>query len=322
MREDDALDGEMRPPQWLRPTDPPPLDQDTVERMLAGALDPQDAPPGYAEVVRVLAAAAAPPTGRELAGEAAAVAGFRSAHRPFDASRRLPVLGRLLGVKALAATIAGAATIGTAAAAATGSLPAPAQRAAHRLLGAAGVPAEATPARPLRPDASPSALPGAVGLCRAWAAGEGGEHGKKLDSTAFDRLATAAGGAEKVPAYCTSLTSPKPSTTTTATRPGAARPGTTAATPDGQLVGTCRAWLDAANHGQPARLGKPVLDRLAAAAGGADKMAGYCTALVAGAASQTGSASPAPTPSAGVPQPSGHGGAGRATPSPRPTPHG
>jgi hypothetical protein len=49
------------------------------------------------------------------------------------------------------------------------------------------------------PDASGAAR---HGLCQAWLAGQGDEHGKRVDSTAFQALATAAGGADQVPAYC------------------------------------------------------------------------------------------------------------------------
>jgi len=49
------------------------------------------------------------------------------------------------------------------------------------------------------PDASG---PARHGLCQAWLAGQGDEHGKRMDSTAFQALAAAAGGAESVPAYC------------------------------------------------------------------------------------------------------------------------
>jgi hypothetical protein len=49
------------------------------------------------------------------------------------------------------------------------------------------------------PDASGAAR---HGLCQAWLAGQGDEHGKRADSTAFQALAAAAGGADQVPAYC------------------------------------------------------------------------------------------------------------------------
>ena len=49
------------------------------------------------------------------------------------------------------------------------------------------------------PDASGAAR---HGLCQAWLAGQGGEHGKRADSTAFQALAAAAGGADQIAAYC------------------------------------------------------------------------------------------------------------------------
>jgi hypothetical protein len=54
---------------------------------------------------------------------------------------------------------------------------------------------------PTGPDASGAAR---HGLCQAWSAGQGGEHGKREGSTAFQALAAAAGGADRVPAYCQS----------------------------------------------------------------------------------------------------------------------
>jgi hypothetical protein len=67
------------------PEDPSPrvatLDPDTAERLLSGRLDPDDAPPGYAEVARLLQAAAAPADATELADEAVAANDFRRAWR-------------------------------------------------------------------------------------------------------------------------------------------------------------------------------------------------------------------------------------------------
>jgi hypothetical protein len=40
------------------------------------------------------------------------------------------------------------------------------------------------------------------GLCQAWSAGRGDENGQRADSTAFQALAAAAGGVDRVPAYC------------------------------------------------------------------------------------------------------------------------
>ena len=52
---------------------------------------------------------------------------------------------------------------------------------------------------PTGPDASGAAR---HGLCQAWLAGQGDEHGKRMDSTAFQALAAAAGGADQIPTYC------------------------------------------------------------------------------------------------------------------------
>jgi hypothetical protein len=49
------------------------------------------------------------------------------------------------------------------------------------------------------PDASGSAE---HGLCQAWSAGQGDDHGKRADAPAFQALAAAAGGADQVAAYC------------------------------------------------------------------------------------------------------------------------
>jgi hypothetical protein len=49
------------------------------------------------------------------------------------------------------------------------------------------------------PDATAAAR---AGLCRAWQAGQGSDHGRRMDSVAFQALADAAGGAGKVASYC------------------------------------------------------------------------------------------------------------------------
>ena len=47
--------------------------------------------------------------------------------------------------------------------------------------------------------------PNLEGLCQAFLSGNGGEQGGKLDATALEALARAAGGQGKVPAYCEAL---------------------------------------------------------------------------------------------------------------------
>jgi hypothetical protein len=53
------------------------------------------------------------------------------------------------------------------------------------------------------PDASEAAR---HGLCQAWAAGQGDDHGQRSDAPAFQALADAAGGADQVAAYCAAET--------------------------------------------------------------------------------------------------------------------
>ncbi len=48
--------------------------------------------------------------------------------------------------------------------------------------------------------------PARFGLCQAESSGQGGTNGGKLDSVAFQALATAAGGAGNVAAYCADTT--------------------------------------------------------------------------------------------------------------------
>ena len=222
MRDGDALPDDMRRLLASLRSTPPPVDHETADRLLAGRLDPADAPPGYAGVARLLAAATAPAGRDELAGEPAAVAAFLAvahAHPPTPpVLRRARMPSKLLRAKAAAAVIAAVLSLGGVAAAATGLLPAAVQRVTdHTPAGSRGD--SATDKRPATasnagsatdkqqaatgPDASGAAKDG---LCRAWQAGQGDDHGKREDSTAFKALAAAAGGADKVAAYCQDVT--------------------------------------------------------------------------------------------------------------------
>ena len=209
---------------FLRPM-PPVLDDNTADRLLAGRLDPADAPPGYARVARLLAAATAPATPDELAGELAAVAEFAAVVRstpPTPVPRRASMPSKLLSLKAAGAALVAVLSIGGIAAA-TGLLPAqlvagqaPATArsgaAAHAQRDAALATVDSTRAgaaalggqrHATGPDATGAAKDG---LCRAYLAGQGGVNGKRADSPAFQALAAAAGGADKVAAYCQDTT--------------------------------------------------------------------------------------------------------------------
>jgi hypothetical protein len=238
MEPDDASSAEMRRGH----PDPPALDEETVERLLAGDLPPAVAPPGYAEVAALLEAAAAPPSPEELVGEQAVLAELRAVTRaraaatatgPVAASRRR----RRVGLAAVA--VVGALVTGGAAGA-TGHLPAPVRDAARTIVDAVGGGEPTTPADPGAPPASATpgsasgdvgragqgavptgstgrgAGPGSMvgsdlkGLCRAYVAGEGDERGKKLDAAAFEALADAAGGADRIDAWCQEGTTGRP----------------------------------------------------------------------------------------------------------------
>jgi hypothetical protein len=112
------------------------------------------------------------------------------------------------------------------------------------------------------PDASG---PARKGLCRAWAAGKGAEHGRKQDATAFQALAKAAGGADNVAGFCADVA---------ATGKGKAAAGGELA--DAATAGLCRAWAKGAASEHGGRETVAAFQLLAKAAGGADRIAGFC----------------------------------------------
>ena len=234
----DASSADMRRP----PFDPLALDDDTVERLVTGDLPPAQVPPAYARVAQLLAAAAAAPSPGELAGQARVLAEFRAVtrgrrfatatFRPAPAPRRRRRTGLAVVV------VAGALATGGVAGAATGHLPGPVREATRTVLGGAG---GAPPATPIRPGPAPAAAthpagagdagphgsrpgvatsrgpgpsagapapsPNLKGLCqayaKAYAAGAG--QGAAMEAPAFQALAHAAGGEDKVSVYCEDL---------------------------------------------------------------------------------------------------------------------
>jgi hypothetical protein len=239
MGPDDASSAEMRRLPLDPDTDPLALDDETVERLLAGELSPDQAPPGYAEVAELLAAATAAPTRGELAGQAAVLAELRAvtgARRAPAHVRRAarPPRRRWAGLVAVA--LVGALVTGGAAVAATGQLLEPVRAMTRSILDTVGgtksaarttpgPPASAPATRAAGPGgdgqgppstaaadrgrgtagAAPGANPDLEGLCQAYLAGKGSEHGRKLGATAFDALARAARGPDQVDAYCQDL---------------------------------------------------------------------------------------------------------------------
>jgi hypothetical protein len=230
MSDGDALERDMHPLLGFLENAPSAADQDMLERLLEGRLDPTSAPPGYGGLARLLAAATAPAAPEELAGEQRALAEFTAVMRstpPTLVPRRIAVPSKVFTLKAAAAALVAVLSLGGIAAAATGHLPGQASSVADRTtatsgadaagqgLGAsagveldeditAGASADSQGRESaVGPDATGAAR---IGLCRAWQAGQGADHGRRVDSVAFQALAAAAGGADKVAAYCEDVT--------------------------------------------------------------------------------------------------------------------
>jgi hypothetical protein len=226
---EDALRADMHRLPGPREAAPLAVDQDLLDRLLEGRLDPASAPPGYGGLARLLAAATAPAAPDELAGQQLAMATFVAAmrsHPPTLSPRRTAVPRKALTIKAAAAALVAALSLGGVAAAASGLLPdqaspvadqAPAttgaDAAAHGLGKAAAANLGGTAnagsgdgqdrASAGGPDATATAR---AGLCRAWQVGQGGDHGRRMDAVAFQTLVEAAGGADRVAAYCEDVT--------------------------------------------------------------------------------------------------------------------
>ena len=133
MAADDAWSAEIKRLPFT--PDPLALDEDLAERLLDGDLRPDQAPPGYAEVAALLAAAVAAPSPAELAGQEAALAELRAATRARRALPRAtgrPGRRRRVGLL-VAVAVCGLSTTGIAAAT-TGTLPDPIRNAARRIL--------------------------------------------------------------------------------------------------------------------------------------------------------------------------------------------
>ena len=190
-----------------------------AEQLLTG----QPVGPDLRDLRRLLAAAAAPPRPGELAGERAAVEGFRRHYRrPVDRRRRTVAVALRRTVMVKAAT--GAVVLfvgGTALAAGTGSLPDPAQQSAHDFLGVPGprhhdpgpvdgkhhggnpaqVPGTAQPSGAATPTQSPS--PDLALLCRSYLASV--SQNRDPDPAVRQQLVVAAGKPNKIIPYCTHL---------------------------------------------------------------------------------------------------------------------
>jgi len=184
-----------------------PLRPADLERALDGA------GPWPPDLARLVAAAQAPASPGELAGEESAVAAYRQA-RAETAHPVRRALARVLAVK-IAAGVAILAAGGYAVAAATGAVPAPAFVPERAPAPAATTPAKhpagnrtAVPQRPL-----PAVSPGTphrpansyTGLCHAYFNGPPGH-----DTPPMRDLVAAAGGPDRVVAFCAAAGVPTP----------------------------------------------------------------------------------------------------------------
>jgi hypothetical protein len=290
--DEDALEFDMHRLLGFLEAAPPVADQDTLERLLDGRLDTASAPPDYRGLARLLTAAAAPAAPEELAGEQLAMATFAAELQstpPILSPRRPAVPRKVFTMKAAAVALVAVLSIGGVAAAATGLLPGRAHHVADR--------APATTAASTAGHGVGAAVAdldtARQGLCRAWQAGEGTDHGRRTDSEAFQALAAAAGGADNVAAYCKDVTTGG-SGASGQGRASAVGPDATASA----RVGLCRAWQAGKGADQGQRANSVAFQALAAAAGGADKVAGYCKDVTAGAGTNGQGQAPRPSVSA------------------------
>ena len=320
MSHDDALGPDMHPLLGFLESTSPAAGQDTLERLLNGQLDPAAAPPGYGELASLLAAATAPATPEELAGEQAALAVFRAvmpSHPPTLVPRRAPMASKRLTVKAAAAALVAVLSIGGVAAAASGLLAGQAGRVADR---APSTPAASAAAQGPGKAAVTDLDNATQGLCQAWQVGKSADNSSRADAPAFQTLAAAAGGSDNIAGYCADVTAGSAGDHGQR-RASAVGPDATAAA----RAGLCRAWQAGKGTDNGRRTDAVAFQALAAAAGGANKVAGYCADVTAGSAGDqvqgqgsppSGSrpSTPVSPPSGGPPSDAGPGGHGQGGP--------
>jgi hypothetical protein len=187
--------------------------------------------------------ATAPGHADELSGLAASLTAF-SSHPPRRRIRMTPLLGKLVAAKALAVVLGATAATGVTLAASAGTLPAPLQNVAHDVAGAPqpsthgksqaahdknAAKAAAKKDEKAEPSSTPEPHPNLVGLCHAYPH-VSTNPGKALDNPAFTALITAAGGKDKVTAFCTKALAAAPGGRPTSL-PTQANPHASKATP-------------------------------------------------------------------------------------------
>ena len=190
-----------------------------ADRLVSGARPD----PGLEGLVGLLDAARAPTPEADLAGERAAVAGFRAERQravPTAPPRRKNRAFRTLAMK-VALGFAVLTFGGTALAARTGSLPSAVQERAHTMFSDVGVPAPApasstqvtsagvtaSPVPSPTPAPSRTVTPGpgataVVELCKVWDAARQDPRGKVVPAQTRRALADAAGGVPEIDNFC------------------------------------------------------------------------------------------------------------------------
>lgn len=118
-------------------------------------------------------------------------------------------LAALLTAKVAAPAVAAAAVGGIALASTTGALPLPGDSPAEPPVNQA--PATSVSAPSTTPaDKADAPSPSLTGLCQAYTSGANNDHGKQLDSPAFQVLIIEAGGKDNVAEYCGDVLAERP----------------------------------------------------------------------------------------------------------------
>ncbi|XTZ16608.1 hypothetical protein ACQSSU_04230 [Micromonospora echinospora] len=248
------------------------IDRDTVERLLDGvtAAERRQVPD---DLVRLLDAARAAPRSTELRGEHQAVQAFHAARsaparRPSRPAARRGALARLLPAKTIAA-LAVAATGGMALATVQGAVPSPLRPAPPATTTPVDGPSGGVPERMrTAPTAGPPThgppgggprSPELIPACRSWRDARAVDPDRALRDPAFAPLVRAAGGQDRVDAWCDTVLgggrTPVPSTDVPRDAPTAGPGGPPSAPPTGQP-----AVHPARPTGQPAVPTPPVGD--------------------------------------------------------------
>ncbi|MFC9325015.1 hypothetical protein [Kitasatospora sp. NPDC057015] len=294
------------------------IDRDTAEHLLARAaagtpdgqasLTGEDGDAGHQALVDLLTAAAAPPAEGELPGEGAALTAFRMAARPAAVPARTPAaplrrrsmataaLAQAFSAKAAAVALAASALGGVAVAAGGGHLPVVLGGGSGGTDRAAAVSSAAVPVDPssARPSGTPSATrpgasPGGAPLPSAGSAGTGASAGAPVPGSSG-------------PAVGPGTPSAAEPGTGQVTAQGSQSPGAPTAVP--ALLTLCEEFAAEEAHGKALRTmaADAHYAPLTRAAGGAEKIKGYCAAVRAGttgSAREPVTATPSPTADGG-----------------------